>query len=136
CRDEDIQWFYQQGASRIFPDYWEEYEALIPEQERGDMVAAYYRRLTGDDEICQMHAARAWSAWEGRCATLRPSSQVVERFTDARRALAMARIECHYFSNKSFLEPNQLLRDMPRIAHIPGIIVHGRYDIICPLDNA
>src|SRR5690606_40320822 len=97
-RDEDIHWFYQEGASRIFPDYWEEYEALIPEQERGDMVAAYYRRLTGDDEICQMHAARAWSAWEGRCATLRPSSQVVERFTDARRALAMARIECHYFS--------------------------------------
>lgn len=136
CRDEDIRWFYQEGASRVFPDYWEDYQTLIPENERDDMVAAYYRRLTGDDEICQMHAARAWSGWEGCCATLRPSTQVVERFTETRRALAMARIECHYFINKAFLEPNQLLRDMPKIEHIPGIIVHGRYDMVCPLDNA
>ncbi|HIZ51269.1 MAG TPA: prolyl aminopeptidase [Candidatus Pseudomonas excrementavium] len=136
CRDEDIRWFYQEGASRIFPDYWENYQALIPEAERDDMVAAYYRRLTGDDEICQMHAARAWSGWEGCCATLRPSAQVVDRFTEARRALAMARIECHYFINHAFLTPDQLLRDMPKIAHIPGIIVHGRYDMVCPLDNA
>lgn len=136
CRDQDIRWFYQEGASHIFPDYWEDYASLIPEVERGDMVSAYYRRLIGDDEICRMHAARSWSAWEGRCATLRPSAQVIDRFNDSRRAYAMARIECHYFINKAFLEPDQLLRNMPSIAHIPGILIHGRYDMVCPLDNA
>ena len=136
CRDQDIQWFYQKGASHIFPDYWEDYVSMIPEAERGDMVGAYYRRLTGDDEICRMHAAKAWSLWEGRCATLRPSPQVVDRFSDARRAYAIARIECHYFVNHSFLAPDQLLQNMHRIEHIPGIIVHGRYDMVCPLDNA
>ena len=109
--------------------------SLIPEEERADMVAAYYRRLTGDDEICRMHAAKAWSVWEGRCATPSSSPQVIERFSDARR-YAIARIECHYFANKTFLAPNQLLDNMERIAHIPGIIVHGRYDMVCPLDNA
>ncbi len=136
CRDRDIQWFYQKGASHVFPDYWEEYVSMIPQAERSDMVGAYYRRLTGDDEICRMHAAKAWSLWEGRCATLRPSSQVVDRFSDARRAYAIARIECHYFFNHAFLAPDQLLENMQRIAHIPGIIVHGRYDMVCPLDNA
>lgn len=136
CRDQDIRWFYQDGASHVFPDYWEDYAALIPEVERGDMVGAYYRRLIGDDEICRMHAARSWSAWEGRCATLRPSAQVIDRFNDSRRAYAMARIECHYFVNKAFLEPDQLLRNMPSISHIPGILIHGRYDMVCPLDNA
>jgi len=136
CRDQDIRWFYQEGASHIFPDFWEDYLDLIPEEERDDMVAAYYRRLTGNDEICRMHAAKAWSIWEGRCATLRPSPQVIDRFSDARRAYAIARIECHYFANKTFLEPNQLLNNMPSIEHIPGIIVHGRYDMVCPLDNA
>lgn len=136
CRPEEIQWFYQQGASRIFPDYWEDYLSLIPEEEHDDLVAAYHRRLTGDDEICRMHAARLWSQWEGRCATLRPSGQVLERFTESRRAYALARIECHYFINDSFLTPNQLLDNMPRIAEIPGVIVHGRYDMVCPLDNA
>ena len=135
-RPEEIRWFYQEGASHIFPDYWEDYLSLIPEEERGDMVAAYYKRLTGDDEICRMHAARNWSIWEGRCATLRPSAQVVDRFSDARRAYSIARIECHYFINQAFLNPDQLLEDMSKIAHLPGIIVHGRYDMVCPLDNA
>lgn len=137
CRpDKEIQWFYQEGASRLFPDYWEDYLEPIPPAERGDMVAAYYKRLTGADEIAQMHAAKAWSGWEGRTATLRPNEHVVDRFTDGPTALSIARIECHYFINDAFLEPDQLLRDMPRIAHLPGIIVHGRYDVICPLDNA
>ena len=136
CRDQDIRWFYQEGASHIFPDYWEDYASLIPEVERGDMVSAYYRRLIGDDESCRMHAARSWSAWEGRCATLRPSSQVIDRFNDSRRAYAMARIECHFFVNQAFLQPDQLLNNMPSIAHIPGILIHGRYDMVCPLDNA
>ena len=134
CRQQDFDWFYQEGASRLFPDYWQDYIAPIPVEERGNLMQAFHRRLTGSDEIAQMHAAKAWSCWEGRTATLRPNPQVVERFHE--RALAIARIECHYFVNQAFLEPGQLLRDMPRIAHLPGVIVHGRYDVICPLDNA
>lgn len=136
CRPQEFSWFYQEGASRLFPDYWEDYVAPIPVEERGDLMQAFYKRLTGTDQIAQMHAAKAWSTWEGRTATLRPNTQVVERFSEAHRALSIARIECHYFVNEAFLEPNQLLRDMPKIAHLPGIIVHGRYDAICPLDNA
>lgn len=136
CRPQDFHWFYQEGASRLFPDYWEDYLAPIPAEERGDLMQAFYKRLTGPDQIAQMHAAKAWSTWEGRTATLRPNPQVVERFSDAHRALSIARIECHYFVNNAFLETDQLLRDMPKIAHLPGLIVHGRYDLICPLDNA
>lgn len=136
CRPEDLSWFYQEGASRLFPDYWQDFLAPIPPEERDDLMSAFYRRLTGSDQIAQMHAAKSWSCWEGRTATLRPNSNVVERFADPHRALSMARIECHYFVNHAFLEPDQLLRDMPKIAHLPGIIVHGRYDAICPLDNA
>ena len=134
CRPEDFRWFYQEGASRLFPDYWQDYLAVIPPAERGELMQAYYKRLTGSDEIAQMQAAKAWSCWEGRTASLRPNPQLVERFHE--RALSIARIECHYFVNQAFLEPDQLLRDMPRIAHLPGIIVHGRYDAVCPLDNA
>ncbi|MDH0621498.1 prolyl aminopeptidase [Pseudomonas chengduensis] len=136
CRPQEFSWFYQEGASRLFPDYWEDYVAPIPVEERGDLMRAFYKRLTGADQIAQMHAAKAWSTWEGRTATLRPNTQVVDRFSEAHRALSIARIECHYFVNDAFLEPNQLLRDIPKIAHLPGIIVHGRYDAICPLDNA
>ncbi|GIZ10985.1 prolyl aminopeptidase [Pseudomonas sp. NCCP-436] len=136
CRPQEMQWFYQEGASRLFPDYWEDYLAPIPVEERADLMQAFYKRLTGADQIAQMHAARAWSTWEGRTATLRPNSQVVDHFSEPLRALSIARIECHYFVNNAFLEADQLLRDMPKIAHLPGIIVHGRYDVICPLDNA
>ncbi|MCM2332004.1 proline iminopeptidase [Geopseudomonas sagittaria] len=136
CRPQEIRWFYQEGASRLFPDYWEDYLAPIPHEERHDLVDAFYRRLAGPDQIAQMHAAKAWSIWEGRTATLRPNGQVIERFSEPQRALSIARIECHYFINNAFLEEDQLLRDMHKIAHIPGVIVHGRYDVVCPLDNA
>lgn len=134
CRPQEFHWFYQEGASRLFPDYWQDYVAPIPPDERGELMQAFYKRLTGEDQIAQMQAAKAWSCWEGRTATLRPNPDVVERFNE--RALSIARIECHYFINNAFLEPDQLLRDMHKIAHLPGIIVHGRYDVICPLDNA
>lgn len=136
CRPTEISWFYQKGASHLFPDYWEEYIAPIPETERDDLVTAFYKRLTGKDEIAQLNAARAWSGWEGSTITLAPNPKLTMSFLETKKALAMARIECHYFINNAFLEPNQLLRDMPMIAHIPGIIVHGRYDVICPLENA
>ncbi|WP_323813702.1 prolyl aminopeptidase [Cellvibrio sp. NN19] len=136
CRPEDINWFYQEGASRIFPDYWEDFIDQIPEAERGNLLEAYYRRLIGENQIQQMSAAKAWSGWEGRTATLKPCQDVVDSFTEPHRALSLARIEAHYFMNNSFLEPNQILRDAHKLAGIPGVIVHGRYDVICPLDNA
>jgi proline iminopeptidase len=136
CRSQEIEWFYQQGASRLFPDYWQEYLAPIPEAERGDLLQAYHRRLTGEDEMARMAAAKAWSLWEGRTATLKPSETVIDHFGSPFTALSLARIECHYFVNDSFLEPNQILRDASRLQGIPGVIVHGRYDVICPVENA
>ncbi len=100
------------------------------------MVAAYHRRLTGDDEIARMAAAKAWAAWEGRCATLYPNKATRAFFGDPHVALALARIESHYFFNDVFLQPNQILRDSYRLRKIPGVIVHGRYDMVCPLENA
>ncbi|HMV40806.1 prolyl aminopeptidase [Plasticicumulans sp.] len=136
CRPQDIRWFYQSGAGRLFPEAWEDYLAPIPETERGDLVSAYYRRLTGDDEVERMRCAKAWSVWEGTTLTLRPSPHTVDHFADPHMALSLARIECHYFMHDSFLAPDQLVRDVSRLAGIPGYIVHGRYDVICPLDGA
>ncbi|MDP1930560.1 MAG: prolyl aminopeptidase [Gammaproteobacteria bacterium] len=136
CRDEDLQWFYQSGASRLFPDYWEDYYEHIPVAERDNMIAAYYKRLTGQDEIARMGAAKNWSLWEGRCLTLRPNTQVVERFSDPHLAMSLARIEAHYFMNQAFMKENQILNNVHKLHGIPGIIVHGRYDVVCPLDNA
>lgn len=136
CRPRDIRWFYQDGASFILPDYWQDYLKPIPRAERDDMVSAYYRRLTGDDEIAMHSAARAWSLWEGRSSTLLPKASVVDHFASPATALSLARIECHYFVNDSFLEDNQILARADRLRHIPGIIVHGRYDVVCPLEQA
>jgi len=136
CRPRDIHWFYQDGASYILPDFWSDYLEPIPELERDDLVAAYYRRLTGDDELAMMAAAKAWSLWEGRASTLLPKAAVVDHFANPRTALSLARIECHYFMNNSFLERDQLLRHADRLHGIPGVIVHGRYDVVCPLEQA
>lgn len=136
CRKQDIDWFYQHGASAVFPDYWQEYEREIPADERHDMLAAYYRRLTSSNEIARMSAAKAWSVWEGRCCTLAPSPETVDHFADPHVALAMARIEAHYFAHKAFMEENQLLNNAHLIQHIPTTIVHGRYDMVCPIEQA
>lgn len=136
CRQREIDWFYQEGASRIFPDAWEDFQNVIPANERDNMVAAYYKRLTGDDELSRLAAARAWSLWEGRTSTLTPKSSVVDFFGQTHTALSLARIECHYFMNNIFLNENQILDDMERIAQIPGTIVQGRYDVVCPMESA
>ena len=136
CSRREIHWFYQDGASCIFPDYWEDFLRPIPEAERGDLVRAYYKRLIGDDEVARMAAAKAWSLWEGRTATLQLSKSVVDHFARPSTALSLARIECHYFMHDSFLEADQILRNAHRLADIPAIIVHGRYDIVCPVENA
>jgi len=136
CRSRDIQWFYQDGASYIYPDLWQDYISVIPEDERDDIVAAFYKRLTSDDEATQMSAANAWSVWEGSTSNLITKESVLEHFAEPHIALSLARIECHYFSNKSFLRSNQLLNDASKLKNIPGVIVHGRYDVVCPIEQA
>jgi proline iminopeptidase len=136
CRPWEIQWFYQSGAHRIFPDHWQDFIAPIPEAERSDLLRAHYRRLTGEDEVARMASAKAWSLWEGRTATLVPNQHVIDFFATPHVALSLARIEAHYFVHDSFLVPEQILQNAQRLHAIPGIIVHGRYDIICPLQNA
>jgi proline iminopeptidase len=136
CRKRDIDWFYHDGANRVFPDYWRDFLEPIAETERADLVQAYYRRLTGVDEVQRMAAAKAWSIWEGRTATLRTNPGVVGHFADPHVALSLARIECHYFVNDCFMAPDQLLQNAHRLRDIPGVIVHGRYDVVCPLEQA
>ncbi|MFP4062663.1 MAG: prolyl aminopeptidase [Halochromatium sp.] len=136
CRAEEIAWFYQQGANWIFPDHWQDFLAPIPAHEQHDLLDAYHRRLTADDPATRLTAAKAWSIWEGRCATLLPDKSIRSTFSDERLALSLARIECHYFVNQAFLRPRQLLAEAWRLREIPGVIVQGRYDLICPLRSA
>lgn len=136
CTQAELDWFYQFGVSQMFPDKWERFTALIPEDERGDMLAAYHRRLTGDDPVAQLAAARAWSLYEGETITLLPDPRLSEQHDDGHYALAFARIETHYFVNACWLEPDQLLRSARKLAGIPGTIVHGRYDMPCPAHYA
>ncbi|WP_027328372.1 prolyl aminopeptidase [Marinimicrobium agarilyticum] len=135
-RPQDLEWFYQGGAAHVFPDYWQDFLQPIDSSKRDNLISAYHELLTGDNDLLKMSAAKAWSMWEGRCATLRPSHEVVESFSKPHRALSLACIEAHYFMNQAFLEPDQIVRDAHRLSGIPGVIVHGRYDMVCPLDNA
>lgn len=136
CRQRDIDWFYKEGANRIFTDKWIELLKLLPANQRHDILEGYNVLLSGDNELQRMAAAKAWAAWEGNCATLRPSFSVKSSAGDSRTALSMAKMEVHYFLNKGFIEENQIINNMKAIDHIPGIIVHGRYDMICPVEQA
>lgn len=136
-RRKEIEWFYQSGASILYPDAWEPYLAHIPEAERDDLVAAYNRRLTSDDPAVRLAAAKVWSTWEGATSKLIPDASFTGHYEEDEFALAFARIESHYFTNRGFFEvDDQLLRDVGRIRHIPGVIVQGRYDVVCPIDSA
>lgn len=132
----EIAWYYQFGVSQMFPEKWERFLAPIPAAEREDLLNAYNRILTGDDEKAQLEAAKAWSTWEGETITLLPDPEFSAQFGDGHYALAFARIENHYFVNNAWLEENQLLRDAGKLRSIPGAIVHGRYDMPCPVRNA
>ena len=133
----ELEWFYQGGAHRLFPEAWQPYLAAIPEAERGDLIAAYHRRLTSPDEPTRLAAARAWSVWEASTSLLHPDEDFIRSHEDAHFALSFARIENHYFVNGGFFEhDDQLLRDAHRLRGIPGVIVHGRYDVVCPVQNA
>ena len=136
-RRDEILWFYQAGADWFYPDAWEAFLAPIPEAERGDMLGAYYKRLTGDDEAERIACAKAWSQWEGGAVSVNPSPERVASFGDDRFALAFARIEAHYFVNGGFFERDgQIIENAHLIADIPGVIVQGRHDVVTPMKTA
>ena len=136
-RKKEINWFYQDGTSNIYPDAWEHYLRPIPEDERHDLVAAYYKRLTSNDDSVRIEAAKAWSIWEASTSKLVQSEESLHAFEDAKVAEAFARIECHYFTNRGFFDTDEwLLENVDKIRHIPTVIVQGRYDVVCPMISA
>jgi proline iminopeptidase len=132
----ELEWYYQEGASLLFPDKWERFLAPIPAAERGDLISAYHRRLTGADAEARIEAAKAWSLWEGETLTILPDPALSVQHGDDDFALAFARIENHYFVHGGWLEPGQLIRDAGRLRAIPGVIVQGRYDVATPAVTA
>ena len=136
-RRSELLWFYQDGASALFPDAWEHFLAPIPAAERGDLMKAYHRRLTGDDPAARLEAARAWSVWEASTSFLLQRPDFIANAAGDDFALAFARIEAHYFVHRGFLErEQQLLENVGRLRHIPSVIVQGRYDVVCPMASA
>lgn len=137
CRPSEIKWFYQEGASQLFPDVWEEYLKPIPPQDRSDLVAAYYQRLTHENHEIRLEAAKAWSKWEAATSRLYVDPSAIDEFDDPEFALSFARIECHYFINNAFYDTdNWLLENIQKIRHLPCWIVQGRYDVVCPMRSA
>ncbi|HET9459917.1 MAG TPA: prolyl aminopeptidase [Sphingomicrobium sp.] len=129
----EIDWMYKEGgASQLYPDKWEEFVAPIPEGERGDLVEAYRKRLTGSDRAEQLKCAKAWSKWEAQIVTLLPDAHVVEEFTEDEKAIAIARIENHYMANRGWLQEGQLLEGAAKLKGIPAVIVQGRHDCCTP----
>ncbi|HXC39713.1 MAG TPA: prolyl aminopeptidase [Burkholderiales bacterium] len=135
CREAEIEWFMH-GMRRFFPEHWRSFAGYLPEAERGSLLESYAARLNHPDPKVHMPAAQAWSAYEGSCSTLMPDEQPSINATNSRLALGLARIECHYFMHKGFMAEGALLEGTPRLEHMPGIIVQGRYDMVCPPESA
>lgn len=136
-RKKELDWFYQEGASRLFPDAWQPYYEFIPEAERNDFIKAYYKRLTGPDTSQRKEAAKRWSVWEASTSCLIPNPKMIEEVGEDHFADAFARIESHYFVNKGFFESEDfILKNVEQIRSIPGVIVQGRYDVVCPAESA
>ena len=135
--DKENKWLFGgQGANRVFPEYWAPFEALIPEDERYNMLEAYHRRLTSDDPSILKQAADCWSGWETSICQLQHDPKMVEDYLASPSGVSMARLECHYMRNACFLQPNQILNNIEKIKHIPGYIIHGRYDMVCAAESA
>ena len=136
-RKKELDWFYQEGANNIFPDRWESFLEPIPVEKRDNLMQAYYEILTGEDHSKKIEAAKAWSTWEGSTVKLLEDENFISDFSDDKFAEAFARIECHYFMNNCWFDSdNHLIENMHKIKHIPGVIIHGRYDIVCPVIQA
>ncbi len=131
-RQHEVDWLYKYGASELYPEGWQDFVGLVQEGERGDVVEAYYRRLTSEDPATRLAAAKAWSTWEGLTVTLLPDAAMLEEFTEDQHAIAVARIECHYMRNLGWLDHDQLLENAGKLKGIPGVIVQGRHDCCTP----
>jgi proline iminopeptidase len=135
CRKSEIDWFLY-GVRNLFPEAWSAFSGAIPTAEQGDLLSAYYKRLTDPDPAVHLPAAKAWSIYEGSCSTLLANPETVAYFASDVVALGLARIEAHYFTNDIFLPPNALLDNIGRIRDVPAIMVQGRYDAVCPIVTA
>jgi len=136
-RKSELDWLYKPGGvSKFFPEHWAKFLTPVPEDNQDNIIQAYYDLIHGQDEISHLMAAKSWGLWEAECSTLEVNPDNEKKFTNSHFALGIAAIETHYFLNKLFIEENAILRNMQKIAHIPGVIVHGRYDMVCPLDNS
>lgn len=136
ARKRDIDWFYRQGANLMFPDYWADFMKNLSAAERKYPLKSYHARLIGNDEVTRMATAKAWSLWQARCAALQPHSNIIHHFCDPHFAVGLACIESHYFVNDCFMKDNHILTNINKIKHIPAYIIHGRYDMVCPLECA
>ena len=134
CRKDDINWFYQNGASEIYPQYWENYISIVDQSERENILSAYHEMIFSSDETISNRACKEWSLWEGKSSCLIPSNNVINSFDEC--SVSLARIESHFFMNNCFIRENQILEDINKIKDIPCIIVHGQYDIVCPIRQA
>ena len=135
-RADDIQWFYQNGANHIYPDYWEAFIQLVPPEVRPDILSFYATTLQGSNELARMAAAKQWALWQARCSSLQPHLSIIDQYSDPHFALALATLTSYYLTHHYFIEENQVLDDAHKIRHIPCHIIHGRYDMVCPLAGA
>ncbi|KTC99913.1 prolyl aminopeptidase [Legionella erythra] len=135
-RPRDVAWFYQQGASLIYPDYWQEFLSIVPTDRRSEIPQYYAECLQGNNELARMSAAKNWALWQARCSSLQPHLSVIDQYSEPHFALALATLESHYIVNHYFIEENQVLNNAHKIRHVPTYLVHGRYDMVCPLAGA
>lgn len=136
ARQEDINWFYKQGASLVYPDYWQEFISIVPEKMRTNIPQYYANCLQGTNELARMSAAKNWALWQARCSSLHPHLYVIDQYSDPHFALSLATLESHFINEHFFIEENQILANAHKIRHIPTYLVHGRFDLICPLVGA
>jgi proline iminopeptidase len=135
-RDKDIEWFYKHGASLVYPDYWQEFISIVPEEKRNNIPEYYAHCLQGSNELARMSAAKSWALWQARCSSLQPHLYVIDQYSDPHFALALATLESHYINHRYFIEDNQVMNNVHKIRHIPTYIVHGRFDLVTPLSSA
>ncbi len=133
-RNSDIDWLYKSGANKVFPDYWEDFLHPLSSEQRHNCLQSYHQLMTSENDLLRMSAAKSWALWGSRCATLRPNVRVVEQYAEPHRAIAMTLIQTHYFVNNGFLSDNEILANAKKLRAMPGIIIHGRYDMISPLE--
>ena len=134
--EREAKWLFKDGCNCIFPDSWNEFVSLLEESERENVLASYAERLNGGNELVRMQSAKSWASWMARCSTLHPNQSVVDHYLSPHIALALAKLQCHYFTNKGFLAQDEILSGMGKLSGVPGVLVHGRYDMISPLGGA